>query len=171
MCRIGRNVWDDEFDPRAVETCRRTLESHADLSQYSTENAAGDVDAVRAALGYDQIDIWALSYGTELAQAYLKKYSAHVHAAALVGFEPLDLRQPLFHANNAERVLDLLFYGERRTNCTFVSIAGLGNGPFDLDRWPEGECSIGSRRRFSPVRRAWTPRASRACDRQRSSDL
>jgi hypothetical protein len=40
----------------------------------------------------------------------MKRFPSHVRAAVLVGFVPLDLRQPLFHANNAQRVLDLLFY-------------------------------------------------------------
>jgi pimeloyl-ACP methyl ester carboxylesterase len=80
---------------------------------------------VRAALGYEQIDLAALSYGTELAQAYLKRYSARVHAAVLTGFVPLDLRQPLFHANNAQRVLDLLFYecaGDLSCNAKYPSL-------------------------------------------------
>jgi len=105
-----RNVWDDEYHPDQVEACRDALEAHADLTQYSTEHAAADVDAVRASLGYERIDIWSVSYGTELAQAYLKAHPERVHAAVLAGFVPLDVRQPLFHANNAQRVLDLLFY-------------------------------------------------------------
>jgi len=105
-----RRVWDDEYDPDAVDACRRVLEQHADLTQYSTENAAADIDDVRTALGYDRIDVWGLSYGTELAQAYMKRSPSHVRAAVLVGLVPLDLRQPLFHALNAQRVLDLLFY-------------------------------------------------------------
>jgi pimeloyl-ACP methyl ester carboxylesterase len=105
-----RAAWDDEFDPAGVEACRKALESHADLTQYSTENAAADIDDVRAALRYERIDIWALSYGTELAQVYMKRYAARVHSAVLVGFVPIDLRQPLFHAINGERTLDLLFY-------------------------------------------------------------
>ena len=54
------------------------------------------------------IDIWALSYGTRLAQVYLKRFPSRVHAAVLVGFAPLDYRTPLFHAVNAQRVLDLI---------------------------------------------------------------
>lgn len=105
-----KNVWDDEYDPNRVDACRRALEAHADLTQYSTDNAAADVESVRAALGYDRIDIWAVSYGTEVAQTYLKAHPERVHAAVLAGFAPLDVRQPLFHANNAQRALDLLFY-------------------------------------------------------------
>jgi hypothetical protein len=37
-------VWDDEYDPAQVEACRRALEAHADLTQYSTERAAAGCD-------------------------------------------------------------------------------------------------------------------------------
>src|SRR5205085_4699253 len=59
-----------------VKACRETLEKTADLTQYSTERAAGDIDAVRRALGYDNIDLWGVSYGTRLAQVYMKRYPA-----------------------------------------------------------------------------------------------
>jgi pimeloyl-ACP methyl ester carboxylesterase len=105
-----RAPWAEEYPPADVAACRRELESRADLRQFSTDAAAADLDDVRAALGYRQIDLWALSYGTRLAQVYLKRFPAQVHAAVLVGFAPLDYRAPLYHAINAQRVLDLLFY-------------------------------------------------------------
>ena len=40
-----------------------------------------DVEAVRRALGYDAIDLYAFSYGTVPEQAYLVRYPEHVHAA------------------------------------------------------------------------------------------
>ncbi len=106
----NRAGWADDYDLAAVVTCRDDLQSRADLTQYSTDNASVDLDEVRAALGHDQVDLWALSYGTRLAQVYMKRFPARVHAAVLVGFAPLDYRAPLYHALNAQRVLDLLFY-------------------------------------------------------------
>ncbi|HUP49333.1 MAG TPA: alpha/beta fold hydrolase, partial [Thermoanaerobaculia bacterium] len=94
----------------AVEACRDDLEKIADLTMYSTEIAAGDLDRVRHALGHDQIDIWSLSYGTRLALTYIKRDPARVRSAVLVGFAPLDYRTPLYHAAAAQRVLDLVFY-------------------------------------------------------------
>jgi len=102
----------DDYEPvELVAACRRELEARADLAQYSTERAAADLDAVRAALGYDRIDLWALSYGTRLAQVYLKRFRPHVRSAVLVGFAPLDYKAPLFHAVGAQRVLDLVLDG------------------------------------------------------------
>ncbi|HEV7501049.1 MAG TPA: alpha/beta fold hydrolase, partial [Vicinamibacteria bacterium] len=97
----------DEYEPvDEVAGCRHKLEANADLRMYSTEIAAADLDRVRAALGYDRIDLWALSYGTRLAQVYLRSFGARVRSAVLVGFAPLDYKAPLFHAVAAQRVLD-----------------------------------------------------------------
>jgi len=104
----GRSPLQDYAPLDEVAACRKALESHADLTRYSTSNAAFDLDRARAALGYDRIDIWALSYGTRLAQAYLKAFPSRVRSAVLVGFAPLDYKAPLFHAVAAQRVLDLV---------------------------------------------------------------
>ena len=44
--------------------CRKQLETKADLTQYTTSYSADDVDEVRAALGYDKINLLGGSYGT-----------------------------------------------------------------------------------------------------------
>lgn len=105
-----RPAWQDEYTASDTAACSRELSARADLTQYTTEQAARDLDRVRDALGAPSINIWALSYGTRLAQVYMKRFPSRVHAAVLVGFAPLDYRTPLFHAVNAQRVLDLIFY-------------------------------------------------------------
>jgi pimeloyl-ACP methyl ester carboxylesterase len=99
----------EDYEPvGAVAACRRALEAQADLTKYSTSIASFDLDRVRAALGYDRVDLWALSYGTRLAQGYLKAFPSRVRSAVLMGFAPLDYKAPLFHAVAAQRVLDLV---------------------------------------------------------------
>jgi pimeloyl-ACP methyl ester carboxylesterase len=105
-----RGAFEDLFPLPAVERCRAELEKRADLTQYGTWNAAEDIDLVRAALGYDRIDLLALSYGTKLGQIYMKRFPERVRSAGLVGSAPLDHKTPLFHAVNAQRALDLIFY-------------------------------------------------------------
>jgi pimeloyl-ACP methyl ester carboxylesterase len=104
-----RPWWQDKYTREDTTACRRTLSERADLTQYSTERAAEDLDDVRRALSAPRIDLWALSYGTRLAQVYEKRYPTHVRSAVLVGFAPLDYRTPLFHAATAQRVLDRIF--------------------------------------------------------------
>jgi pimeloyl-ACP methyl ester carboxylesterase len=87
--------------------------------------AAEDIDSVREALGAAQIDVWSISYGTRLAQEYIKRFPARVRRVVMAGFVPLDYRTPLFHALNAQRVLDLLFYkclADERCNAKYPNI-------------------------------------------------
>ncbi len=106
----NRGPLEDDYAPDAVAECRQALERRADLAQYGTWNAAGDLDLVRAALGHERIDLWALSYGTKLAQVYMKRFPGRVRTAFFLGTVPIDFRPPLFHAVNAQRALDLLFF-------------------------------------------------------------
>ncbi|MGA7339888.1 MAG: proline iminopeptidase-family hydrolase [Terracidiphilus sp.] len=49
-----------------------------DVSQYTVENMADDVEAVRVALGLGKISLLGHSYGGVLAQAYALKYQQHL---------------------------------------------------------------------------------------------
>ena len=92
----------------AVRACRDRLAARADLRFYGTLDVARDLDAARAALGYDRIDLEALSYGTRVAQAYLKLYPSRVRAAVLFGALAMDVHLPADFAPEAQRGLDQL---------------------------------------------------------------
>jgi len=92
-----------------VVECARQLATVADLRQYTTAAAARDIDAVRQALGYSQIDLNALSYGTTLALRYIADYPQHVRSAVLMGTVPADKTPPAHHALAAEHGLKLIF--------------------------------------------------------------
>ncbi|MCP4654373.1 MAG: alpha/beta hydrolase, partial [bacterium] len=51
-----------------IRACREQLEQIADLTLYTTSIAMDDIDEVRAALGYEQINLVGGSYGTRAAQ-------------------------------------------------------------------------------------------------------
>lgn len=97
------------YAPEAVAQCRQELEKRHDLTQFTTAAAVRDLEAVRIALGTERIDLFGLSYGTKLAQAYIGAYPGRVRAAAFLGTVPLDLRTPLEHATSAERALRAIF--------------------------------------------------------------
>lgn len=92
-----------------VRACRDALSKDHDLRQYTTLAAARDLDAVRAALGAEKIDLFGLSYGTKLAQAYIRAYPGRVRSAMMMGAAPMDLKAPLYHARNGERALRAIF--------------------------------------------------------------
>jgi pimeloyl-ACP methyl ester carboxylesterase len=55
------------------------------LENIGTASAARDMDAVRQALGDDQINYLGYSYGTELGTAYVERFGDHVRAMVLDG--------------------------------------------------------------------------------------
>jgi pimeloyl-ACP methyl ester carboxylesterase len=96
----------DFFPPEAVRKCRQELERDADLTLYTTPIAMDDIDEVRAALGYERVNILGGSYGTRAALVYLKRHPGHVRAVVLVGVVPTNARMPLAFARHAQRALD-----------------------------------------------------------------
>jgi pimeloyl-ACP methyl ester carboxylesterase len=80
----------------------------ADVTQYGTRMAMDDLDAVRAALGYRQLDVIGSSYGATAAQVYLKLHPASVRTLVLTGGTAIDVRYFDRYARNAERALDQL---------------------------------------------------------------
>ena len=55
---------------------------------YTTSIAVQDLEQVRRALGYGRIDLYGVSYGTRVAQQYLRRYPATVRAVILDGVLP-----------------------------------------------------------------------------------
>lgn len=57
-----------------VEKCITGLPASARDGRFSSDRTVDDLDAIRAALGYASLNIFAVSYGTRIAQAYAAKY-------------------------------------------------------------------------------------------------
>jgi len=97
------------YPPPLVIECAAQLTKDADLRQYSTANASRDIESVRQALGYAQIDLNAMSYGTTLALRYIADYPSRVRTAVLMGTVPASKTPPRYHPLVAERGLGLFF--------------------------------------------------------------
>jgi pimeloyl-ACP methyl ester carboxylesterase len=93
------------FPLEDVRKCRTKLESDADLKLYITTIAMDDMDEVRAALGYERLNLFGGSYGTRAALTYLKRYPQHVRTAMLQGVSPTDHFLPGDFAQQTERAL------------------------------------------------------------------
>lgn len=89
-----------------VRKCREQLEAKADLKLYVTSIAMDDLDDVRAALGYKQINIMGGSYGTRAAQDYLKRHGKHVRSVILHGVSPTNQLMPRDFPQHTERALN-----------------------------------------------------------------
>jgi pimeloyl-ACP methyl ester carboxylesterase len=101
-----------------VKNLRRTLEQHADLTQYTTSIAMDDLDDVRSWLGYERIDLFGLSYGSRAVLVYLRQHPDRVHTATIAGVAPTYLKMPLHHSEGAARAMELLLQAcEQDTQC------------------------------------------------------
>jgi pimeloyl-ACP methyl ester carboxylesterase len=105
------------FEPRsdeAIEKARRDMEAcveefDADPHQYTTDVAMDDLDEVRTALGYAEINIWGGSYGTRAAHVYLRRHGETVRSAVLSGVAPLEMKIMMDAAEDGDRALAMLF--------------------------------------------------------------
>jgi pimeloyl-ACP methyl ester carboxylesterase len=108
-----------------VKEMRHALEKRADLTKYTTSIAMDDLDDVRAWLGYDRINLFGASYGTQAALVYIRQHPEHVRSAILLGVAPTDLKVPLHHAESGELAMDLLLSEceqDARCNAAFPQI-------------------------------------------------
>jgi pimeloyl-ACP methyl ester carboxylesterase len=106
---------DSAANERRIIDCLRRLAKDNDLRQYATWIAVGDIDAVRAALGYSQINLWGASYGTRTALEYLRRFPARVRSAVLDGAAPADMTLPASFAVDAQASLDALIDACKRS--------------------------------------------------------
>jgi len=97
------------FDPAVARACREELQKKFDLSQYTTPNFVDDIDEIRAAMGYDKINLNGGSFGTYAAQIYMRRHREHARSAYLTSLVTLADRVPLYHAEAAQLGLDQLF--------------------------------------------------------------
>jgi pimeloyl-ACP methyl ester carboxylesterase len=81
----------------------------ADPALYTTAIAMQDLDQVREALGYAQINLYGVSYGTRAALTYLHLFPDRVRAVILDGVVPQQLALGLDVATDAQHALDLIF--------------------------------------------------------------
>ena len=76
---------------------------------YTTSIAVQDLDAVRAALGYGQLNLFGSSYGTRVAQHYARRFPQHTRAVVLDGVVPPALALVPNVAIESQRALEGVF--------------------------------------------------------------
>ncbi len=64
----------NELTIDALSVCAADLNQEVDLSNYSTDTNAADVEDLRQALGYEKWNLWGVSYGTRLALEIMRDY-------------------------------------------------------------------------------------------------
>lgn len=108
-----------------LKTCRPELEKRADLRHYLTTYAMDDLDDLRAALGYDKVNLDAGSYGTRAALVYIRQHGDHVRSATLWASTALTQPMPLLFATDTERALSNVLrdcYAEAACKAAFPTL-------------------------------------------------
>lgn len=82
---------DDDIDLAQVASdCLANYEER-DLTQYHTVNAIRDFEAVREALGYEQVNLYGGSYGSRAGLVYLREAPESVRSAVLDALAPVQV--------------------------------------------------------------------------------
>ena len=79
-----------------------------DPAFFTTSAAVRDLELMRETLGYPSLNIYGISYGTRVAQHYLKRYPEHARTVILDGVVPPSLALGPGAAIDAQRALDRL---------------------------------------------------------------
>ncbi len=96
----------------AAGTCRaRLVDSGVDLNGYTSAEAADDIEDLRLALGYPQLNLYALSYGTRLALTVAKRHPESVRAMVLDSALPPEVSYDETASANTWRALNAVFDG------------------------------------------------------------
>lgn len=92
-CEQNDELVNAEFSPeltkKIARECLDQLES--DPRYYTTSIAVQDLEAVREGSGYEQLSIYGVSYGTRVAQHYLRRFPGATRAVVLDGVADTEL--------------------------------------------------------------------------------
>jgi pimeloyl-ACP methyl ester carboxylesterase len=94
----------------AFRGCRARLVGQGiDLSAYHSAASAADLNDLRLALGYEALNLYAVSYGTRLALTLMRDHPHAVRSAVLDSAYPLQVNLYTALAPNADRAFNVFF--------------------------------------------------------------
>lgn len=158
---VGRTLAEqEEFARRRLERCfDRALAEGVDLAAYNTVENARDVRVLREALGFEQWNVWGISYGSHLGQMLTRVDPEGIRALVIDAIVPNDLENLMRIHRWAGRVLDnVVRTCEADPACaraypdlgarTFAAMQSLQENPVtvtvsDTETFPGGELVMG----------------------------
>ncbi len=122
--QLDLELLDNEYNGRILTTkeqadlmleamlaCQKDLSSMAKLSAYNSAANAADLADLRKALGYRQVNLWGISYGTRLALTTMRDAPDGIRSVVLDSVYPPDVDIYTEGPANLARALDTLFKG------------------------------------------------------------
>ena len=119
----------DAVDPKELSSyvaCgERLVREVGDISAFNTVENAHDVESLRVALGYDAINFYGVSYGTELGQFLMRQHPETLRAVVLDAVVPLEFNLITDVGMVKQRIGDKYFLGcanDPRCNAAFPDL-------------------------------------------------
>lgn len=109
--RIRGEAADRRLTDAAAACHARLTAADADLNGYNSAEAADDIEDLRLALGYPQVNLYALSYGTRLALTVARRHPGSVRAMVLDSVLPPEVNYDETASANTWRALNAVFDG------------------------------------------------------------
>lgn len=110
---IEQDLSREESDKRGLQTlqqCRERLTSEGvNIAAYNSVENAADVDDLRVALGYEQINLYGVSYGTLLAQHVMRDHPDGIRSVILDAVAPAAINFVTEVPRSQERAFRELF--------------------------------------------------------------
>ena len=101
-----------EIQLEGLTACHdRLVADGVDLTVYNSAENAADVADLRVALGYDEWNVYGISYGTRLAQTIVRDYPNGIRSVILDSAYPLAANLQAETAVNADRAFAVFFAG------------------------------------------------------------
>ncbi|HSH05384.1 MAG TPA: alpha/beta fold hydrolase [Anaerolineae bacterium] len=100
-------------------TCYQRLTTQdVNFAVYNSAQSAADVAALRQALNLPPLNLYAVSYGTRLAQTILRDHPQTIRAVILDSAYPIEANLPAETPANLQRAIDIFFTAcTTNTNC------------------------------------------------------
>ena len=114
---ISPLLMDEGHFDAIAETKKCLAAIEGDVTQYTSTNALKDFEAVRTFLGYDRLHVYGISYGTRMAQLYMREYAEVLSTVTLDGVVPMQ-QSVLAIGLAVDRAVDLLISEcEKQSQC------------------------------------------------------
>ena len=104
----ARELMGAIFDMARMRTCRDQLAARADLTRYTTTLAAADYERVFDALGYRQVNVIGVSYGTRMGLELARRFPDRVRTLTIDSVVPMSFDWPTNGAPDSEAALNAL---------------------------------------------------------------
>jgi pimeloyl-ACP methyl ester carboxylesterase len=111
QCQVDEDLIEGAFSrERTVAEARACLDALPyDPRFFTTSVAVEDLEALRVALGYTQFNVYGISYGSRVAQHFLRRYPESTRSVIIDGVVPPQIALGPGIAIEAQNALDAIF--------------------------------------------------------------